>query len=137
MAMLPENFKKALSILKINILEPKLPNEELDNVKSIAFQDLKSIEDEPSSYIMQELVKEFYPGPHNSSQIGNVEGIKNTTISDLQNLYNLRFKPSNAIIAVSGNFNWEEIVEAIEKEFSDWKGESKKLEAGKLRTSLF
>ena len=133
MAMLPENFSKALSILRTNILDPKLPESELENVKSIALQDLKSIEDEPSSFVMQELVKEFYPNPHNSSQIGKAEGIKNTKVEDIKNLYNLRFKPSNSILAISGNFNWEEILETIEKEFSDWKGESSKLEAKNIR----
>ncbi len=137
MAMLPENFSKALSILRTNILEPSLPESELENVKSIAFQDLKSIEDEPSSFVMQELVKEFYPSPHNSSQIGNAEGIKNTSIDDIKNLYNERFKPSNSILAISGNFNWEEIITVIEKEFSDWKGESGKLETGKVREKSF
>jgi len=133
MAMLPENFNKALKIFKTNILEPTLPEAELKNVKSIALQDLKSIEDEPSSYIMQQLVKDFYPSPHNSSQFGSIEGVNSVGIDDIKELYSKRFNPSDSIIAVSGNFNWKQIVKEIEKEFSTWSGESQRLKAKEIR----
>ena len=47
-ALLGENLPRALDLLHVLISSPKLPAEELDNVRSLALQELMALEEEAS-----------------------------------------------------------------------------------------
>jgi predicted Zn-dependent peptidase len=137
MAMLAENLPRALELLRIQVLEPTFPEEELAPVKLLALQDLKAIEDEPSALAMQHLTKNFYPEPFNRSQLGTVDGISAISLESLKEHYSKQFVPDPAVISFAGNFVWEDIVAAVEKEFGAWTGSTKLLPIGSFRSNDF
>ncbi len=134
-ACLAENLIKGLELLSVMLLEPRLAQEELESVKQLALQDLKALEDEPSSKVMSELAQEFYPYPFGRSQLGTKEGIEALTIEALREFYEKYFVPSHAILAVAGKFNWDELTKVVEARFGGWSGQGARLEVGSLGSS--
>jgi len=120
--MLSESLKPALPLFREMLLEPALPESELESVKQLALQDLYSIEDDPASKVMIELVKRFYPAPFNRSQLGSIEGVTAVTLDTLKSAYKDRYVAGSSVIAVAGQFNWEDLVLDIEREFGAWGG---------------
>ena len=116
---------RAIELIGHTIRRPRLPEEELENVVQLALQELKSLEDEPSSKVMVELSKDLYAPPFGRNSMGTVEGLKNITIDSIRDFYQTQFVPTKVIIGVAGNFNWEETVKSIERELGDWKGDKK------------
>ena len=129
-AMLPDKFEKALELTSKLILEPNFPEPELEPVRQIALQELRSLEDEPSGKVMVELSNLFYPSPFGNPQMGNVETVTNVSIDNLKDLHDRLFRPSNTVIGVAGNFDWENVKATIEKLFGSWSGECKRLSPG-------
>ena len=131
-SLLGENLEKALELYSTVLLNPRLPEDELGNVRELALQELRYIEDHPSSKVMVELSKRFYPEPFGRCQAGTEEGIKELSIGDLAEYYKSQFLPDRAIISVAGNFNWEDVVSSIEKGFGKWTGTKSALESPAL-----
>lgn len=52
--------------------------------------------------------------------LGTQEHLKNPSITNVKNYYNTYYVPNNIRICVSGDFNPDEMVAAIEKYFGDW-----------------
>jgi len=52
--------------------------------------------------------------------LGTQEHLKNPSITNIKNYYNTYYVPNNIRICLSGDFNPDEMVAAIEKYFGDW-----------------
>lgn len=129
-ACLGENLERALEIYSEVLFRPHLPSEELISVKELALQDLRALEDEPSSKVMSELAKVFYPAPFGRSQLGTVEGINAVDIASLRDYYEREFLSSSVIIAVAGDFDWERIVAVVERLYGSFSGTRALLDVG-------
>jgi predicted Zn-dependent peptidase len=134
MACLEENLIKAIPLLKTLILEPRFPAEELQSVKDIALQDIKSVEDEPASQVMIELAKRFYPEPFGRTSMGNAEGINSTTLEDIKNFHKNCYSASGSIIGVSGKFDWDKVCAEVQDCFGKWEGKTDRFSPGDLPT---
>lgn len=131
-SVLAENLEKALEISKTILLEPRFPESELASVKSLALQDIDSVEDEPSSKVMDELTKNFYPGPYSRIGLGTKDGINALTNEDIKSFYNETFGANGVIIGVAGRVKADTVYSVIEKLFKDWKGGLPRIPVGSL-----
>jgi len=123
-SMVADRLLRALELMSILLLKPRLPEEELESVKSLALQDIDALEDEPASKIMNELAKKFYPYPFGRSQLGTKEGIEAIDIAKVRKHYGDVFRKQRLIIGVSGKFDWTALQAAVAKFFSDWNGKT-------------
>jgi len=121
--LLGENLPRAIELVGHTIRRPRLPEEELENVVQLALQELKSLEDEPSSKVMVELSKDLYAPPFGKNSMGTVEGLQNITIDSIRDFYQKQFVPTKLMIGVAGNFDWSQVIQSLEKELGDWQGE--------------
>lgn len=131
-SVIADNIIRALELTKVILLEPTFPADELDSVKSLIEQDIDAIEDEPSSKVMDELSRVFYPSPFNRSSLGTKESVSACTIEDVIHFYKETFGAKGAVIGISGRVNPDEIYKKIEFLFSGWKGGLEKLPEPKL-----
>ncbi|MDZ4839461.1 MAG: insulinase family protein [Bacteroidota bacterium] len=53
--------------------------------------------------------------------IGTIEHLKNPSLTAIRNYYNTYYVPNNMAIILSGDFNPDEAIAAIEKQFGNWK----------------
>ena len=121
--LLGENLPRAIELIGHTLRRPRLPEEELDNVVQLALQELKSLEDEPSSKVMVELSKDLYAPPFGRNSMGTVEGLEKITIDSIRDFYQSQFVPTKLIIGVAGNFDWTQVIKSLETELGNWLGE--------------
>ena len=121
-ALLGENLSAALKIYSKMLLEPWLPEDELESVRQLTLQDLRALEDEPASKIMSELAREFYPQPFGRSQLGTEAGISALNIDVLKSYYREHFLPRHSVIAIAGKFDWAAVEQSVSDSFGGWVG---------------
>jgi predicted Zn-dependent peptidase len=131
-SMIAEYVPRAIELFGTILLEPRLPDEELESVRELALQDLESLEDEPASKVMTVLAEQFYPEPFGRCQLGTKDGISNLNIADLRSFYETSFRQEGLIVAVAGKINFAEVQRTVEQVFSRWTGRRQPLDVPAL-----
>jgi predicted Zn-dependent peptidase len=121
-AMPSEVLSKALELYCNLVLDPHLPADQLDDARALGMQDLRALDDEPSHRCFSELKRFRYPLPFGRISQGTEAGLKATTIAAVQEFFLGNYKPAGAILAVAGNFSWEEVCSQIADRLGDWHG---------------
>ena len=117
----------ALEIYADIILRPRFEDWEAE--RALAVQALQGLEDSPSSLTFHQLRRRYFVSDHRRDAIGTLEGLESLTLDDLRADHENRWKPSGAILALAGSFDWQQTVAQIEKLFGDWSGSAPFLEA--------
>jgi predicted Zn-dependent peptidase len=120
-ATLARNLTPAFEIYADILRRPRLPAEELEAVKSLAYQDLQSLEDEPRQKVLVELRRHHYPPPLSQDRRGTLEGIQSLTAQNVRTHFERLFHPSETILSVAGNIEWESLRDQVGRLFADWK----------------
>jgi predicted Zn-dependent peptidase len=118
------NLAAALEIYADVVRRPHLPDDELDAVRSLALQDIQSLEDEPQQRVTVELRRRYYPAPLDQDRLGTVEGLQALTPQAVREHYAARFRPAGMILAVAGNVEWGPLLNLADRLFGDWSGEA-------------
>lgn len=121
-ATVSRNLSAALEIYADIIRRPHLPDDELSAVQALAYQDLRSLEDEPRSKVSWALRKHLYPEPLSNDRRGTAEGIAKLSSDSIRRHHRKWFRPEGAILSVAGNIEWQHLRDQIERLFSDWEG---------------
>ena len=126
-ASLSDSLIQALKIYSEVILRPSFNANELENVRSLSINELKSLEEEPASKVMVELSKVHFPFPFGRSPLGTFDGVAAVNLDLLKTYYKKDVVPDQTIISVAGRFNWQELKSAVTQYFSSWQGTKSKL----------
>lgn len=121
-SMVAPKLARALELVSSMVLNPRLPEEDIEPIQSILLQDIAAIKDNPARRSMVELTKRFYPGPFNRSSLGEERGIKGVTRASMVALHERFFRPHGAILSVAGNVNTNEVLSVVEELFKGWEG---------------
>jgi predicted Zn-dependent peptidase len=121
-ATLARNLPAALELYADILRRPHLPDEEIDPVKALAFQDLQSLEDEPRQKLLIELRRRHYPDPLGHDRRGTRGGIESLTPKAIRAHYQKLFQPRGAILSVAGNIDWEPLRQQVGRLLGDWGG---------------
>jgi predicted Zn-dependent peptidase len=119
-ATLARNLPGALGIYADILRRPRLPADEVDSVKALAYQDLQGLEDEPRQKVLIELRRLHYPAPLGHDRRGTRAGIESLTPALIQTHYRRLFQPSGTILSVAGAIEWEPLRRQVERLFGDW-----------------
>jgi predicted Zn-dependent peptidase len=101
-----------------------LPADDLEAVRSLAIQDIKGLEDEPSSLVMTQLRKCHYPVPFSNDHRGTESTVNALTLDAIREYYSTRFRPRGAIVSIAGNIEWEPLQKKVGELFGDWEGQA-------------
>lgn len=84
--------------------------------------------DSDQSKIWETLYAELFPGHTYGSQstIGTIDHLKNPSIVEIEKYMHKYYVPNNVAICMSGDFNPDELIKQIDKEFGSW--EAKKVQ---------
>jgi predicted Zn-dependent peptidase len=114
------HLSAALQVYAEILRRPHLPAEELPAVRSLALQDLDSLEDNPASKVRVELHRRHFPPPLNQDSHGTEEGINAVTAESLRSHWERCVRPNGVILAVAGDIDWVRLQEMVERLFGDW-----------------
>ena len=131
-AVLGQNLAHTLRLMSTVLLQPRLPDDELDNVRQLALQELKSLEDEPSQKVMVELTSRLYPEPWGRCQLGTEAGLQAITPQNLRSYFKERYVADRVIIGVAGRFDWQQIQDVVGECFGTWGGSNPPVPYGSL-----
>jgi predicted Zn-dependent peptidase len=111
-----DNLDKAFDALDEVINHPTFQDSEINKIKQRKIQELKSISDNPSSYVFDEFKKLAYKNTiygQNSTYILN--NINNVTREDIVEYYSRIINPENMNIAVVGDVDEDYIAQRLNK----------------------
>lgn len=103
------------------VLEPAFDAKELERQKSQAAAALDRAQDNPQAYADLLFDKEIFGAhPYGTPIVGTKEGLKKIKREDVVNFYEQNYRPSNAMLAVVGNYS-EDLLNEVRKIFGEWK----------------
>ncbi|MBV9231256.1 MAG: insulinase family protein, partial [Chloroflexi bacterium] len=118
-------FDATLDLFHELLLTPTFPRDELEQMRSIALQEIRRRDDEPMSRIFELVRAQFYQGTAlGRLMLGTDESVRSLQRQDLQEFWKARYQPNNVLFAIAGKFDWNHVVEKIQGLFGDWEGKA-------------
>jgi predicted Zn-dependent peptidase len=121
-ASLGRNLPAVLEIYADILRRPRLEDATFEPCRSLAMQDLSSLEDEPSQKCDLLLRERFFPWPLGRSAYGSAESLAGLTAPAVRQAVADIFTPQGAILAVAGKFDWQELCDTVDRCLGDWRG---------------
>ena len=123
--LLDEHIDLGIDILSDMILNSKFDNKDIDKERSVILEELKMYEDSPEDLAYDMLLEYIYEGDGLGMNIlGTRDSLKNIKRKELLDYFNTYYVPNNAVISISGNFDFDNMVEKIEAKFKGWKSKN-------------
>lgn len=120
--LLDSHIDIGIDVLSDMILNSKFNEDDLDKERSVIIEELKMYEDSPEDLAYDLLTENIYKNdPLGMNIIGTEESLKRLNREKLLDYFNKYYVPNNSVIAISGNFNFDEIINKIEERFKVWK----------------
>jgi predicted Zn-dependent peptidase len=117
---LGKNFARSLELLADLVRRPRLDPEQLDPIRDLCLQGLRSIEDDPAAKVLVELRKYHYGEPWGRPTQGTFTGLEQLTARCAARFHAERYQPTGAIIAVAGAIDADAIRQTIKQRFGEW-----------------
>ncbi|MGB9721445.1 MAG: M16 family metallopeptidase [bacterium] len=115
---LSEHFIKVFELIGEILLESKFGEEEFLKEKSVIMEEIKSNNEDPAEYVYDLLFQAIYDQHPMAMPIaGTTRSVSELSLKNVQQNYqNLLRSPK--VIAVSGNFNYSDLIESATKKFT-------------------
>lgn len=120
MALLGRNLGKAIPLLGDIVRKPHFEDEAFEACRALVQQDLESLEDEPARKANMILRERFFPQPLCRCIYGTPETLSQMTSENIRRHTGDCLGPDNSILAVAGNFDWNELLDMVTKNFGGW-----------------
>ncbi len=122
---LPSNFLELAFWLesdRMGYFLPALTQEKLDNQKGVVINErLERYDNQPYGLAWEIILSNIYKQEHSYSwpTIGFIDDISNFSLEEVSSFFKRFYSPSNASLAVAGDFNEKFVKEKIEKYFGE------------------
>ena len=111
-----------LSLHADMVQHPHLPEDQLDDARSVCLQELQAVEDDPAQKTMRRLRQEAYSIPWGRSSQGEFESLERIDIADVRRFHE-QYSPQGAIVGVAGKFEWRELRDTVGELWGSWQGD--------------
>jgi zinc protease len=119
-AGLAEYKEKLLNLYSHVILNPAFSPSEVERRRSQILSDLTELPDQPTEFAGLMFDKELFGNhPYGHPVSGTIPSVQKITRSKIIKHYFAQYRPNNAILAITGNFD-DKFVARVEKTFSQW-----------------
>ncbi len=119
-ATLGRNLVPALEIFADVVLRPHLDDDEVEPIRALAMQNLRSLEDDPGTKVIYELRRRHFPDPWGRPAPGTPEGVAALSPDDLRRFHRDSYRPNGAILGVAGAIDWPALRDAVGRLFGGW-----------------
>jgi predicted Zn-dependent peptidase len=120
-ATLGRNLGPALEIFADMVLRPHLDDDEIEPIRDLCLQSLRSLEDDPATKVIYELRRRHFPDPWGRPSPGTPEGVAALAPERIREFIRERYRPNGTILGVAGAIDWREVCDGIGRLFGDWK----------------
>jgi predicted Zn-dependent peptidase len=119
-ATLGRNLTPALEIFADVVLRPHLDDEEVEPIRALALQNLRSLEDDPGTKVIYELRRRHFPDPWGRPAPGTPGSVAALSPSALRQFHRQAYRPNGAILGVAGAIDWPRLRDDVGRLFGDW-----------------
>ena len=118
--LLDEHISIGVDVLSDMMLNSLFNSEEIDKERQVILEELKMYEDSPEDLSYDLLTENIYKTDGlGMNIIGTKESLYNINRENILEYFNKYYVASNCVISMSGNFNFEEMIELIEDKFNN------------------
>lgn len=118
---LTENVDEVLGIFSGVIKAPSFAQPRIDLAKGRVLEGIRRENDDPVTVAVRELNRRIAAG-HPAGYVPTADTVGAITRSDLVAFHARYFKPSATVLAISGDFERDALLERLEAAFSSWAG---------------
>ncbi len=119
-ATLGRNLVPALEIFADMVLRPHCDEQQIEPIRALCLQNLRSLEDDPGSKVIYELRRRHFPEPWGRPSPGSLEGITGATGESLRRFLGSVYRPNGTILGVAGAIDWPRVRDAVGRLFGQW-----------------
>ncbi|MFA5155820.1 MAG: pitrilysin family protein [Candidatus Omnitrophota bacterium] len=113
---------QGLDILSDMVINPLLPEAEVEKERTVILEELKMYRDLPQSYVYDLLDELLWPKQIlGMSVIGSVESVNAIKRDDLRQYLSLHYTPANIVVSAAGALSHDKVVRMARKDFSHLK----------------
>ncbi|GIW27708.1 MAG: peptidase M16 [Meiothermus sp.] len=116
---LTENLDQVLQIWADVLLRPRFAQDRVDLEKGRALEAIRRRNDQPTQIAVREFLRRINEG-HPAGRISSAASIQSITRDDLLAFHQRYFKPNGAVLAITGDFNTQEMVARLERTLQGW-----------------
>lgn len=114
---------QTLNLLAAALTEPRLQDKDIERKRGEQVAGIKSSLEDPGYVASVTFAKKLYDdGPYGNPIDGTVDSVSKLTPADVRSFYQDHYKVGNAVIAVAGDVDPEEIKATLDKAFASLKG---------------
>ena len=113
-----EELPRALEMLSDMILDPLMPEDGLNPVRSLCLQSIQGLVDQPPELASIRLNHLALPSPYNRSAYGSQQVLESATIEEIREAWRTRCLPHGSIISLAGGVDIDSVMETLENRFS-------------------
>jgi len=120
-AVLPEFQTQVVDLLS-DIMRPSLRKEDFETEKQVIIEEIKMYDDQPPYGGYERIMAEYFGDhPLGQSVLGTVETVTGLTPESMMEYFEQRYSPANICLAATGNVDFSQLIEDVERCCGDWK----------------
>ncbi len=120
---LPSNqLEKGMEIISELGINANFSNEEFYNEKQIVIQEKNQYDDDPEDSFVETIAKTYFQkNRYGKPILGETKSLNSAKPEELRKFYKKYYRPNNAFLLVSGDFEEDKLLQTVKKYFGDWK----------------
>lgn len=120
-AVLPEKRERLLDLLS-DMMRPALRESDFELEKNVILEEIAMYQDRPTMRVFEEGNRRFYNGhPLGNSVLGSDASVGALSREQMLEYFNARYAPNNMTLTVTGNYDWQHLVEQIRRASEAWR----------------
>ncbi|MDT0643931.1 pitrilysin family protein [Zunongwangia sp. F363] len=120
-SVLSEFAPQAINVLSDILVNPKLPQSELDRLKKDMNRNITVSLSRPGAQARKDFFAEIYPNHPYGRLYPTTEMVDSYTLEDVKNFYENNFGAQRTTVYVVGQFDSEAVKETVKNQLSSWK----------------
>ncbi len=117
---LKKNLETSLEVFADTMRNPAFDQAKIDLVKNQMLEMIRRRNDSPQGIRSREIMRIIYGKMHPLARIPQVDTIKNISRDDSVAFHQRYFHPNNIMLAVTGDFELDEMLQKLNAVFQDW-----------------
>lgn len=116
-----EHLPLAMDVISDLVLHSKLDEDDIAREKGVVIEEINMAEDSPEDLAFELLMLAHYGDqPVSRPILGTVDTVSAFTQADIQGYMKRMYCPERSVLALAGNFKWENVIEQAEKLYGEW-----------------
>jgi predicted Zn-dependent peptidase len=119
--VLGEYLPRALELLS-DMMYPRLAEADFEMEKEVIINEIARSEDQPYNLAFRRMMQTYFAThPLGHDVLGSRESIRDMRVEQMRQYWEQRYAANNLILALAGNFDWQQVVSLAEQHCSTWR----------------